>query len=82
MKAIVCTKYGPPEVLMLREVEKPVPGDNEILIRIHATAVSSGDIRLRKADPFAVRFSLVSQNQKNQYSGLPWPGKLKLLARM
>jgi NADPH:quinone reductase-like Zn-dependent oxidoreductase len=47
MKAVVCTGYGPPEVLQLREVDKPVPGDDEVLVKIRATAVTASDIFIR-----------------------------------
>jgi NADPH:quinone reductase-like Zn-dependent oxidoreductase len=55
MKAMVCTDYGTAEAMRLQEVEKPAPKENEVLIRIYATTVTSGDLHIRKADPFPIR---------------------------
>jgi NADPH:quinone reductase-like Zn-dependent oxidoreductase len=51
MKAVICTKYGPPEVLKIMEVEKPFPKDNEVLIKVIATTVHIGDTKIRRLEP-------------------------------
>jgi NADPH:quinone reductase-like Zn-dependent oxidoreductase len=55
MKAIVFTKYGPPDVLQLKDVEKPTPKDNEVLIKIHATSIVYSDLAFVRGKPFLVR---------------------------
>ena len=57
MKAIVCHKYGPPDVLKLTDVEKPIPEDNQVLVKIHAASVNYGNLVLLRGKPFLARFA-------------------------
>jgi 2-desacetyl-2-hydroxyethyl bacteriochlorophyllide A dehydrogenase len=81
MRAIVCTKYGAPEVLQMKEVEKPVPGKNEILIKIHASSVSSGDARIRRADPFVIRLIFGFSKPKKSILGVVVSGEVEAVGK-
>jgi len=77
MKAVVCTKYGPPDVLQLKEVEKPVPKDNEVLIRIYATTVNRTDSAILRAKPFFARLFTGMFKPKKQIPGTEFAGKIE-----
>lgn len=79
MKAIVCTKYGPPEVLQLQEVAKSVPRDNEVLVRVRATSVTSSDCYVRGLNlPFlyrvAARIALGFRKPRQPILGMEFAG--------
>ena len=77
MKAVVYTEYGPPEVLQLKEVDKPTPKDDEVLIKIHAAAVTAGDAIVVKGEPFVTRFVTGLQKPKNTIPGKEMAGRVE-----
>jgi NADPH:quinone reductase-like Zn-dependent oxidoreductase len=82
MKAIVCTKYGPPGVLQLQEVEKPAPKDDEVLISVHATSINSRDWRMMRANPFFIRLVPGGFLQpKNKILGADVAGRVEAIGR-
>ncbi|MFX0114497.1 MAG: NAD(P)-dependent alcohol dehydrogenase [Candidatus Hodarchaeota archaeon] len=82
MKAIVVTKYGPPEGLQLTEVEKPTVKDNEVLIRVYATTVTAGDVILRSLSlPLRIVFRLVFGLGKNKILGHELAGEIESVGK-
>lgn len=81
MKAIVYTQYGPPEVLQVKEVAKPVPQDNEVLIKIAATAVTATDPVDRKGEPFIARLFSGVRGPKNPIPGMDLAGEIEAVGK-
>lgn len=88
MKAVVCTKYGPPEVLQLKEVPKPSPKEHEVLIKIIATTVHRGDTRMRGFDipgpgwqQLLARFMLGFRKPRKDILGMELAGVIEAVGR-
>lgn len=92
MKVVVCTKYGSPEVLQLEEAEKPVPKDNEVLIKIHATTVHIGDTKIRRLEPgmgsvrdlfikFMMRVMIGFSGPRKKILGMELAGEIEALGK-
>jgi len=92
MKAIICTKYGPPEVLQITEIEKPVPRDNEVLVKVYATTAHIGDTKIRRLEPGMgpvkdfffkpmMRFMLGFKGPRNKILGMELAGDIEAVGK-
>lgn len=81
MKAVICTRYGPPEVLELKEVDKPVPKDKELLIRVHAATVNRTDTAILRARPFFMRIFTGLFKPKRRITGTEFAGEIEAIGK-
>jgi len=83
MKAMVCTKYGSPDVLQLKEVDKPIPSEDEALVKVHAASVNYGDWALLRGKPFFLRpmVGLLKPKSKFRIMGADVAGRVEAVGR-
>ena len=81
MNAMVYTRYGPPEVVQLKEVDKPTPKDNEVLVRIDAAVVSRGDCTARKGAPVSIRLATGLLRPKKPILGTNLAGEIEAVGK-
>ena len=77
MRAVVYDRYGPPDVLRLEDVERPVPKEDEVLVRIHATTVTRTDCGWRSAKPFFTRYFIGLRRPKRKILGSELAGEIE-----
>ena len=81
MKAMVYTKYGSPDVLRLEEVERPIPGDDEVLVKVHATTATAAEGMMRRGEPFWGRVILGLGKPRRPILGLEFAGEILSVGR-
>lgn len=86
MKAVICTKYGPPEVLQLTELPEPTPADHQVRVKIHATTVHVGDVRIRRFDVprwqwLIARLALGITKPRNPILGMEIAGEIDAVGK-
>jgi NADPH:quinone reductase-like Zn-dependent oxidoreductase len=81
MKAIVRDKYGPPDVLELKDIDKPVFGDDEVLVRVHATSVNPADWHLLRGEPYIARLQLGLRKPRDRVLGCDVAGRLEAVGK-
>lgn len=81
MKAVICTKYGAPEVLQIKEKDKPQPRENEVLIKIHASSIAHVDCAFRKGEPFISRLFTGISKPKHEVPGDILSGEIESVGK-
>jgi NADPH:quinone reductase-like Zn-dependent oxidoreductase len=81
MKAMVWTRYGPPEVLKLQEIDTPIPKDNEVLVKVHAASLNAGDLKIMRGESFILRLMNGLRKPKHKILGDDIAGQVEAVGK-